>query len=131
MGGTMKVAITYENQEIFQHFGKSPAFLIAEAEGKNIISTEIVPTDGAGHSALIQFLKDRNVNAVVCGGIGQGARDGLENAGMEVISGQKGSAEAALHFYLNGDLKDNPAGRCNHHHGEGGHSCGNHGCGKH
>lgn len=123
-----KIAVTYENNEIFQHFGKAPAFLIVTAEEKQIVSTEVVSTNGSGHSALFQFLADKGINTVICGGIGQGARDALASGGMKVIAGQSGSAEAAVRFYLNGDLRDNPAGQCNHHHDAGGHSCGEHGC---
>ncbi len=123
-----KVAITYENGEIFGHFGKCPSFLIADTDGKTVLSKNIVPTNGSGHSALFSFLAELGVHTVICGGIGQGARDALENGKIEVIAGQSGSAEAALMFYLNGDLKDNPAGKCNHHHTDG-HACGEHGCG--
>lgn len=119
----MRIAVAYEDNEIFQHFGRTPAFLIAEAEGRTLRGTEVVSTAGAGHSALAGFLAERGVSVVICGGIGQGARDGLEGAGIDVVSGQSGSAEAALRFYLNGDLKDNPAGGCGRH-GDGGHSCG-------
>lgn len=126
----MKIAITYEKGLIFQHFGKTPSFLLVEAEGKELKSTDVVSTEGSGHSALIQFLAERKVDTVICGGIGDGARNGLEAIGINVVAGQIGSAEAALHFYLNGDLKDNPAGKCNHHH-TGDHDCGSHDCGSH
>lgn len=132
-----KIAIAYENGQIFQHFGKTPSFLIAETEDKKILSRKTVSTNGEGHSALFQFLAGLGVNVVICGGIGQGARDALSEGGMEVIGGQLGFAEAALMFYLNGDLRDTGEGCCGHHHGEGhscghhheeGHSCGDQGC---
>lgn len=121
----MKVAVTYDEGEIFQHFGKTPAFLFAEIEGKKIVSQTVEQTGESGHSALFGFLKSRGVDAVVCGGIGQGARDALSSGGISVIAGQSGSAEAALAFFANGDLKDSPAGTCSHHHG-GGHQCSHH-----
>lgn len=126
----MKVAIPYDNGEIFPHFGKSPAFLIAEIEGKSIRSQEVVPTEGSGHSALVDFLKSRGIDAVVCGGIGEGARNGLSGADITVIAGQGGSAEAALVFFANGDLKDASSGVCDRHHGRGGHD-GSHSCPHH
>ncbi|HIW37064.1 MAG TPA: NifB/NifX family molybdenum-iron cluster-binding protein [Candidatus Treponema faecavium] len=122
----MKIAVAYDNGEIFAHFGKCPSFLIADTDGKSVLSKEIVSTNGSGHSALFGFLAERGVSVVICGGIGQGAREALAGGNIAVIAGQSGSAEAALMFYLNGDLKDNPAGSCSHHHGEG-HSCGEHG----
>ncbi|AEE15709.1 NifB/NifX family molybdenum-iron cluster-binding protein [Treponema brennaborense] len=124
----MKIAITYENGDIFQHFGKCPSFLIAETDGKSITSSNVVSTNGSGHSALFQFLKDLGVDTVICGGMGQGARDALENGNIRVVAGQSGAAEAALRFFLNGDLKDNPAGKCDHHHEGSAHTCGEHGC---
>ena len=33
----MKIAVTYENGQIFQHFGHSENFKIYETEGKNIV----------------------------------------------------------------------------------------------
>lgn len=125
-----RIGIAYEDGQIFQHFGKTPAFLIAEAEGKQIISQEIVSTNGEGHSALFNFLSGLGVQVVICGGIGQGARDALVEGGMEVIGGQMGSTEAALMFYLNGDLRDSGGGCCGHHHHHHGedHACGEHGC---
>ena len=69
----MKTAVTYENGQIFQHFGHSESFKIYEAEGKNIVRAEIIGTDGAGHSALAAVLKDKGVDVLICGGIGNGA----------------------------------------------------------
>ncbi len=138
----MKVAVTYDNGEIFQHFGKTPAFLFGEIKDKKVLSSSVESTGESGHAALFDFLKARGVDAVVCGGIGQGARDALSSGGITVIAGQSGSADAALMFFANGDLKDSPAGNCSHHHGEGHQcshhhgggksgSCGSSGCGNH
>ena len=55
----MKIAVTYENGQIFQHFGHSESFKVYEAEGKNIVRAEVIGTDGAGHSALAAVLKDK------------------------------------------------------------------------
>lgn len=122
----MKVAVTYNpaDGEIFQHFGKTPAFLFAEVEGGKVLSCREEPTGGSGHSALLAFLQDRKTDAVICGGIGPGARDALASGGIQVTAGQSGSAEAALQFFANGDLRD-AGGTCSHSHGEG-HSCGEH-----
>ena len=42
----MKVAVSYDNGEIFQHFGRTPSFLIADVDGKNIVSAVIALSDG-------------------------------------------------------------------------------------
>lgn len=129
----MVLAVTSENGEIFQHFGKCPGFEIYHIERNKIISKDYVSTNGSGHSLLFEFLKERNVEVLICGGIGQGARDALASGNIKVISGQLGSSEAAVNFYLSGDLKDNPVGGCCSHHHSGGesHTCGSHGCGSH
>ena len=125
----MKVAVTYENGQIFQHFGHSENFKIYETEGKNIVRAEVIGTDGAGHSALAAVLKDKGVDVLICGGIGNGAVTALSEAGIDVYSGADGEADAAVEAYLNGDLTS--AGvNCDHHHDhEEGHGCGH--CGSH
>lgn len=125
----MKIAVTYENGQIFQHFGHSESFKIYEAEGKNIVRAEVIGTDGAGHSALAAVLKDKDVDVLICGGIGNGAVTALSEAGIDVYSGADGEADAAVEAYLNGDLTS--AGvNCDHHHDhEEGHGCGH--CGSH
>ena len=125
----MKVAVTYENGQIFQHFGHSENFKIYETEGNKIVCAEVIGADGAGHSALTAVLKDKGVNVLICGGIGNGAATALSEAGIDVYSGADGEADAAVEAYLNGDLAS--AGvNCNHHHEhEEGHGCGH--CGNH
>ena len=125
----MKIAVTYENGQIFQHFGHSENFKIYETEGKNIVCAKVIGTDGAGHSALAALLNDNGINVLICGGIGNGAVAALSEAGIEVYSGADGEADAAVEAYLNGDLKS--AGvNCDHHHEhEEGHGCGH--CGSH
>lgn len=121
-----RVAIACENGQIFQHFGKTPSFLVAEVEGKSILSQEIALVSGevgcnyeaghqcSGHLVMVEFLAGLHIDVVVCGGMGHGAREALVAAGMEVFGGQEGSAEAALMFYANGDLRDASGGCCGH-----------------
>ena len=56
----MKVAVTYENGEVFQHFGRTPAFKVYEISDGKVISSEVVDTNGTGHGALAGFLKESN-----------------------------------------------------------------------
>ena len=77
----MKIAVTYENGEVFQHFGHTEQFKIYEIEDGKIISQEITDTNGSGHGALAGFLKERSVDALICGGIGGGAKAALAEAG--------------------------------------------------
>ncbi|MDO4494047.1 MAG: NifB/NifX family molybdenum-iron cluster-binding protein [Clostridia bacterium] len=122
----MIIAATHENGEIFRHFGQTQTFKIYETHDGVVSSARIVPTNGAGHGALAGFLKENGVSVVICGGIGEGARNALTEQGIAFVSGAKGNADAAIAAYLAGELKS--AGvNCGHHHGAG-HVCGTHGC---
>ena len=127
----MKIAVTYENGKIFQHFGDTEQFKIYDTECKEIKSSEVVGTNGSGHGALAQFLKDRGVDTLICGGIGGGAKTALAEAGITLYGGVGGDADEAVKAYLGGSLLYNPDIECAHHEHEHHGSCGEHGCGEH
>ena len=52
----MKIAVTYENGEIFQHFGHTSQFKVYVVEDGKILSSEIIDTNGQGHGALAGFI---------------------------------------------------------------------------
>lgn len=135
-----RIAVTYDNGQVFQHFGKTEAFKVYEVEDGKVVSSEIVESNGVGHGALAGLLADNTVDALICGGIGGGAVAALEEAGIEICAGAQGDTDAAVEAYLKGELVS--AGVTCDHHGEGhtcgeheeGHSCGggcNGGCGGH
>ena len=134
---TMKIAVTYENGEVFQHFGHTEQFKIYHVEEGKIVSSEVVNTNGSGHGALAGFLKELGAEVLICGGIGGGARNALAEAGIRLFPGACGNADAQVEAYLGGTLNYNPDTMCNHHHHEGkcgehkgeNHHCGGH-CGK-
>lgn len=127
----MKIAVTYENGEIFQHFGHTSEFKIYNVENNKVENSEILNTNGSGHGALATLLKQENVDVLICGGIGAGAQNALRDQGIKLFGGVSGKADDAVNEYLNNNLNYNPNVKCSHHeHGEG-HTCGNHECGKH
>lgn len=130
----MKIAVTYENGQIFQHFGHSRQFKLYDVADGRITGEKVVDTMGSGHGALAGFLSANGADTLICGGIGGGAQQVLAQAGIRLYGGVSGSADDAVRALLDGTLHYNPAVRCDHHdheHGEGGHSCGSHGCGEH
>lgn len=130
----MKIAVTYENGQIFQHFGHTEQFKIYDADGGKILSEEIVSTNGSGHGALAGLLRTLNIDVLICGGIGGGAKAALADAGVRLYGGASGSCDAAVQALLAGNLDYNPDVKCSHHdheHGESGHTCSEHGCGGH
>lgn len=126
----MRVAVTYENGEIFQHFGHTSQFKVYDVEGQNIVKEEIIDTMGSGHGALAGFLVNNGVNVLICGGIGGGAQVALSEAGIQLYGGVSGNADQAVKALASGTLAYDPNVHCDHHeHGEG-HSCGEHHCGE-
>ena len=121
----MKIAVTYEDGNIFQHFGKSKEFKVYDIENQEIISSQIESTNGQGHSALAEILKNLNIDVLICGGIGGGARNILTSLGIEIIPGVIGSSDEAVIDYLKGELHYDPNTACNHH-DEGHHACHEH-----
>ena len=125
----MRIAVTYENGEIFQHFGHTEQFKLYDVEDGKIVSEQIVDTNGSGHGALAGFLKAAQADALICGGIGMGARNALAEAGITLYGGVNGSADAAAQALAQGSLQFDPDAKCDHHghhHGED-HDCGHHG----
>ena len=112
---SMKIAVTYENGNVFQHFGHTEAFKIYEIENNKVIRSEIVNTDGSGHGALAQFLKDYHVDTLICGGIGGGAKNALTEAGIRLYGGVTGSTDEAVNALLENKLSYNPDVKCSHH----------------
>ena len=86
----MKIAVTYENGQVFQHFGHTEQFKVYEVENGKIVKSEIVDTNGRGHGALAEFLLNGGVEVLICGGIGGGARNALTEAGIELYPGSEG-----------------------------------------
>ena len=124
--GKMKVAVTYDNGEVFQHFGHTENFKIYNIEDKTIIDANVVNTMGSGHGALAGFLVKNEVDTLICGGIGGGARNALSEAGITLYGGVSGNADDAVKALIDGNLGYNPNVKCSHHE----HSCGEHKCGE-
>ena len=125
----MIIAVTCENNEVFQHFGHTPAFALFIAENNLITGEKLLECGDSGHGALAALLAAENVDVVICGGIGGGAIAALNNANIKVIGGASGNARTAAEQYLAGKLKVRLNFRCNHHNRSEGHTCGDHGCG--
>ena len=129
----MRIAVTYDNGNIFQHFGKTENFKVYEVENNQVISSEVISSNGSGHGALAGLLDGQNVDVLICGGIGGGAKTALAQAGIRLLGGVSGDADQAVADYLEGRLNYNPDVMCRHHdehHGSEG-TCGQGSCGSH
>lgn len=124
----MKIAVTYNNGDVFQHFGRTETFKIYVVEDRKIVTSEIIGSEGAGHGALAGVLAENGVDILICGGLGDGAMNALTEAGISVVSGVSGNADDAVQALLNDELESTGV-NCDHHHEEAeAEGCGG-GCG--
>ena len=129
----MRIAVTYENGQVFQHFGHTEQFKLYDVKNGAVATSKVVSAEGFGHGALAGFLKQCQADAVICGGIGGGAQSALAEAGIRLYAGIEGNADEAVAKLIAGTLayEENPI--CDHHgehhhHGEGhGENCGHDG----
>lgn len=129
----MKIAVTHENGQVFQHFGHTREFKVYDVEDGEVRSARVVDTNGSGHGALAGVLNELDAGVLICGGIGGGARAALAEAGIRLYGGVSGSADEAVASFLAGKLAYDPDVQCSRHgvhqHHDG--QCGSHGCGEH
>ena len=121
---SMRIAVTYENGNVFQHFGHTAYFKLYDVENGAVTAAQVIGTDGSGHGALAGLLAAQQVDALICGGIGGGAQMALSNAGIRLYAGVSGSADEAVQALLNGTLHADAQSNCSHHD----HTCAQHSC---
>ena len=108
----MKIAVTYDNGEIFQHFGHTEQFKLYDIENGKVVASEVVGTNGSGHGALAGFLAEHQVQVLICGGIGGGAQNALAQAGIKLFGGCSGNADQAVEALLEGQLNYDADVKC-------------------
>lgn len=100
----MKIAVTYDNGNVFQHFGKTENFKVYEVEDNKVVSSEVIGSNGTGHGALAGLLAEQGIDVLICGGIGGGAQTALAEAGIQLCSGAQGNTDEVVEAYLKGEL---------------------------
>ena len=118
----MKIAVTYENGKVYEHFGHTKQLKIYDVENNSIKTESIIDVSEKGHGALVGVLLDNFVDILICGGIGNGAKEALKKANIKLYGGVCGNADDAINNYINGTLEYNEDVKCSHHESEH-HSC--------
>ena len=126
----MRIAVTYENGAVFQHFGHTEQFKLYDVEDGKTVAEQVMGTNGQGHGALAGFLTGAGVDVLICGGIGGGAQNALAGAGIQLFGGVTGPADEAVRAYLAGELNFQPGVQWDHHGHSHDHACGGHSCGE-
>lgn len=115
----MKIAVTYDAGQVWQHFGRTESFKVYEVSDGKVVSSKVVGTEGASHGALAIFLGQQDVDTVICGGVGAPMVGKLETLGMKVVPGVTGKADDAVLALLDGTLQSNVSAiheGCHHNH---------------
>lgn len=112
----MRIAVPFDNGQIFQHFGKSECFKIYDTTSVFVLGSEVVETAGMAHAhgSLAEFLKEKGVQIIICGGIGEGAITALTEAGIQVLTGAQGEADEIVKACLKNEIKLNTQSTCGH-----------------
>jgi Mrp family chromosome partitioning ATPase/predicted Fe-Mo cluster-binding NifX family protein len=125
MEDNKRIAIVMSGGEVSPHFGRAEEFMLIEVEGGEIRDREILRAPAHECGALPELFAQKGVGSVIAGGIGGGAMQYLEKAGIRVYSGAKGSPEDALGSLLAGTLSSSQEicgggmGTCGHEDGGG------------
>lgn len=127
----MKIAVTYDNGQVFQHFGQAERFAVYDVQDGKVITKTTVNTNGSGHGALADILKKIGVDTLICGGVGGGAKRALAEAGIRLYGGVTGDADQTVEALLRGNLAFDAQAACGHHEEHPRGACGEHGCGDH
>ncbi len=112
---TMRVATTYDNGNIFMHFGRSEQFKIYDIQDDKVLNEQVVGTGGTGHGALAGLLANGGVDTLICGGIGGGAINALTQAGITVYAGAQGNCDACVEALIAGTLAQTGEATCDCH----------------
>ncbi len=119
----MKIAITHENGDVFQHFGQTKEFKVYEIEDGSTSDGKILSSGTYSHGGLADLLKQNNVNVLICGGIGEGAKNMLEQCGIKVFPGISGNADTVIAQMAKGQLTQIQKSTCGEHDHDHNHEC--------
>lgn len=108
----MKIAVTYDKGNVFQHFGKTLEFKIYEVDNNIVVNKYVISNNGITHCALIDYLKENDVDCLICGGLGYGAVSKLNELNIKLYAGVSGSADKAIDDLLNNKLDYNNDKTC-------------------
>ena len=114
----MKVAVTYNQGMIAQHFEHAEAFKLYEVVDDAVVKAQVVDTNGGDHGALADFLTAQGVEILLCGEIDGAAQMAVASAGIKLYGSIAGYADDAVTALLAGELRHDPD---NPH-------CGSHSC---
>ena len=103
----MKIAVTYKDGEIYEHFGHCETFAIytyEQADVNRVTKVLVDCADRHGHQAMADLMREQGVDAVICGNMGVEARALLLTYGIIPVAGYCGDADTAADMLITGQL---------------------------
>ncbi|MFR0798845.1 MAG: NifB/NifX family molybdenum-iron cluster-binding protein [Oscillospiraceae bacterium] len=100
----MKIAMPYQDGVLLEHFGRAKEFIIYNVSDLDPVTSEVIAPADLSHAAVARALKEHGVDVVLCGSIGEHARQAVEGEHMLVFSGITGAADDVLERFLQGNL---------------------------
>lgn len=114
-----KIGIPTADGKLFPHFGKAPHVTVFDVEDEKILNKEVLTAPEHAHGAMPKFLQGLGVTDVICGGLGAGAIQLLEQMAIRIHGGAPADdVDAVVDAYLKGTLV--LGDRTCHHDGCGG-----------
>jgi predicted Fe-Mo cluster-binding NifX family protein len=108
-GSRMRIAISTEGDYVSAHFGRCPSFTIVDIEQGKTANKEVVDNPGHQPGAIPQFLHQKGVQCIVCGGMGRRAMDFFSQYGIQTIIGVTGTIADIIEALKNGTLEGGPS----------------------
>jgi len=101
----MRIAISTDGDLVSAHFGRCPSFTIVDVEEGKIAKREVIENPGHQPGFIPQFLHQRGVEYIVCGGMGMRATGFFNELGIQTIVGVSGKIDEVLEKIQKGTLE--------------------------
>ena len=101
----MKIAISTDGDYVSAHFGRCPSFTIVDIEDGKLMKKEIIDNPGHHPGFLPQFLRGKEVDCIIAGGMGQRAVGLFSEQRIEIVVGISGSIDGVIDKLLKGTLE--------------------------
>lgn len=101
----MKIAISTDAGFVSAHFGRCPSFTIAEIEEGKVLKVEEINNPGHQPAFLPNFLAERGVKYIICGGMGNRAQMLFAEKKITPVIGVTGKIEEVIGKFVQGKLE--------------------------